>query len=116
MLGLLLTMEDNWHVYWVNAGDSGEPPHIHWTLPAGIDGGADAVPDSAAAAAGDPFMDFGYEDIVAFPVTISAAAGMKAGPVHLDAQVELAGVRAGLRSGEGAPGDRSDGAAGGSAD
>ncbi len=26
--GLVLTMEQHWHVYWVNAGDSGEPPHI----------------------------------------------------------------------------------------
>ena len=34
-----------------------------------------------------PLMDFGYEDEVAFPVTISAAPTMKPGPVHLDAQV-----------------------------
>jgi thiol:disulfide interchange protein DsbD len=32
-------------------------------------------------------MDFGYEDHVAFPVTIAAAATMKPGPAHLDAQV-----------------------------
>jgi DsbC/DsbD-like thiol-disulfide interchange protein len=24
--GLVLTIEEHWHVYWVNAGDSGEPP------------------------------------------------------------------------------------------
>ena len=32
-------------------------------------------------------MDFGYEDEVAFPVTIAAAPTVKPGPVHLDAQV-----------------------------
>ena len=34
--GLVLTMEEKWHVYWLNAGDSGEPPHIKWTLPSGL--------------------------------------------------------------------------------
>ncbi len=38
-IGLLLTIEDGWHVYWINAGDSGEPPKIIWTLPKGITAG-----------------------------------------------------------------------------
>src|SRR6202011_6269500 len=37
--GLVLTLEEHWHVYWINAGDSGEPPKITWTLPAGITAG-----------------------------------------------------------------------------
>jgi thiol:disulfide interchange protein DsbD len=32
-------------------------------------------------------MDFGYEDEVAFPVTIAAAPSVTPGPLHLDAQV-----------------------------
>src|SRR5947209_6442039 len=35
-LGLSFTIEEHWHVYWVNAGDSGEPPAIKWTLPKGL--------------------------------------------------------------------------------
>ncbi len=31
--GLDFRMEEHWHVYWINAGDSGEPPAITWTLP-----------------------------------------------------------------------------------
>ena len=31
--GLVFTLEEHWHVYWINAGDSGEPPKITWTLP-----------------------------------------------------------------------------------
>jgi thiol:disulfide interchange protein DsbD len=85
-LGLVLTIEEHWHVYWVNAGDSGEPPHVEWTLPAGITAGAMQFPIPQRLPLG-PLMDFGYEDIVAFPMRISAAAGMKPGPVHLDAQV-----------------------------
>jgi thiol:disulfide interchange protein/DsbC/DsbD-like thiol-disulfide interchange protein len=85
-VGLLLTMEEKWHVYWVNAGDSGEPPKITWTLPADITAGPMQFPIPQRLPLG-PLMDFGYQDIVAFPVTITAAAGSKLGPVHLDAQV-----------------------------
>jgi thiol:disulfide interchange protein/DsbC/DsbD-like thiol-disulfide interchange protein len=85
-VGLLLTMEEKWHVYWVNAGDSGEPPKITWTLPGRITAGPMQFPIPQRLPLG-PLMDFGYQDIVAFPVTISAAANTKPGPLHLDAQV-----------------------------
>ncbi|SHH79499.1 protein-disulfide reductase DsbD family protein [Ferrimonas marina] len=32
-LGILLSPESEWHTYWRNPGDSGEPPVINWTLP-----------------------------------------------------------------------------------
>jgi thiol:disulfide interchange protein DsbD len=82
----VLTIEEHWHVYWVNAGDSGEAPHIDWTLPEGITAGPMEFPIPERLPLG-PLMDFGYEDEVAFPVTISAAPTVKPGPVHLDAQV-----------------------------
>jgi thiol:disulfide interchange protein len=85
-VGLVLTIEEHWHVYFVDAGDSGEPPKVTWTLPAGITAGAMQFPIPERLPLG-PFMDYGYEDEVAFPMAISAAAGMKPGPVHLDAQV-----------------------------
>lgn len=85
--GLVLTMEEHWHVYWVNAGDSGEPPHIKWTLPAGLSVSAMSFPAPSRLPLA-PLMDFGYEDTVAFPVTITAAANTKPGPVHVDALVD----------------------------
>jgi thiol:disulfide interchange protein len=85
-VGLVLTIEEHWHVYWVNAGDSGEPPHIEWTLPDGITAGPMQFPIPERLPLG-PLMDFGYEEEVAFPVTISAAPTVTPGPVHLDAQV-----------------------------
>ncbi len=84
--GLVLTIEEHWHVYWINAGDSGEPPAITWTLPPGITAGAMQFPPPTRLPLG-PLMDFGYEDSVAFPVTLTAAPGMKPGKVHLDAHV-----------------------------
>jgi thiol:disulfide interchange protein DsbD len=29
---LALTLEPGWHVYWLYAGDSGEPPAVEWSL------------------------------------------------------------------------------------
>jgi thiol:disulfide interchange protein DsbD len=85
-VGLVLTMEKHWHVYWINPGDSGEPPRIDWKFPAGITAGPMQFPIPQRLPLG-PLMDFGYEGEVAFPVTISAASTLKPGPLHLDAQV-----------------------------
>ena len=85
-VGLVLTLDDHWHVYWINPGDSGEPPQIAWMLPAGITAGPVRFPIPEQLPLG-PLMDYGYEDHVAFPVTIAAASTMRPGPVHLDAEV-----------------------------
>ena len=85
-LGLVLTLEEGWHVYWVNAGDSGEPPKIRWTLPKGVSAGPMRFPPPVRLPYG-PLMDFGYVDQVAFPVELAAAPAVKPGKVHLDAHV-----------------------------
>ncbi|HEX4312239.1 MAG TPA: protein-disulfide reductase DsbD domain-containing protein [Acidobacteriaceae bacterium] len=71
--GLDFKMEDGWHVYWINAGDSGEPPAITWKLPAGITAGAMQYPPPKSLPLG-PLMDFGYEGEVVFPIPINVAA------------------------------------------
>ncbi len=86
VVGLVLTIEEHWHVYWINAGDSGEPPAIKWTLPEGITAGPMQFPPPTRLPLG-PLMDFGYEEQAAFPVTIAVAPTVKPGPAHLDAQV-----------------------------
>ncbi len=85
-VGLVLTLEDKWHVYWINAGDAGEPPRITWTLPRGLTAGPMQFPIPTRLPNG-PLMDFGYENSVAFPVELTAAKTLKTGKVHLDAQV-----------------------------
>jgi thiol:disulfide interchange protein DsbD len=86
-VGLVLTLEEHWHVYWINAGDSGEPPKITWTLPTGITAGPMQFPIPSRLPLG-PLMDFGYEDAVAFPVQLTAAGSLKPGPIHLDAKID----------------------------
>ena len=85
-VGLVLTLEEHWHVYWINAGDAGEPPKITWTLPNGISAGPMQFPIPSRLPNG-PLMDYGYEDSVAFPVALSAAKKAKSGPIHVDAQI-----------------------------
>jgi thiol:disulfide interchange protein/DsbC/DsbD-like thiol-disulfide interchange protein len=84
--GLVITIEEHWHVYWVNAGFAGEPPKIRWTLPQGITTGPLQFPPPSQLPLG-PYMDYGYEDHVALPFTVTASPSLKPGKVHLDAHV-----------------------------
>jgi thiol:disulfide interchange protein len=73
---LYFKLDPGWHVYWINAGDSGEPPSIKWSLPAGISAGALQFPAPKRLPLG-PLMDFGYEGEVLFPIPIQVASGFK---------------------------------------
>jgi thiol:disulfide interchange protein len=84
--GLYFKLDPGWHVYWQNAGDSGEPPHIQWTLPDGITAGPLQFPAPQRLPLG-PLMDFGYENEVLFPFNLDVASSAKPGPVALHAKV-----------------------------
>src|SRR5271166_867374 len=85
--GLYFKIEPGWHVYWKNAGDSGEPPHIKWTLPQGITAEPLIFPAPHRLPLG-PLMDFGYEGEVLFPFKLDVANTMKTGPAVLHAKVD----------------------------
>jgi thiol:disulfide interchange protein DsbD len=68
-VGLLFDLEPGWHVYWTNAGDSGEPPAVKWTLPQGVTVGPLQFPAPKRLPLG-PLMDFGYENQVLFPAEL----------------------------------------------
>jgi thiol:disulfide interchange protein DsbD len=85
--GLYFKLEPGWHIYWKNPGDAGEPPHIQWTLPAGITAGPMQFPAPKRLPLG-PLMDFGYEDEVLFPFKMYVAEGFHGGPVTLHAKVD----------------------------
>jgi thiol:disulfide interchange protein DsbD len=71
--GLDFRMEPGWHIYWINAGDSGEPPTVQWFLPAGVTADAMQFPAPRRLPLG-PLMDFGYESEVVFPVPMQVGA------------------------------------------
>ncbi len=85
--GLYFKLEPGWHVYWKNAGDSGEPPRIKWTLPVGITAGPLQFPAPARLPLG-PLMDFGYENEVLFPFQLKVAPDAPAGPATVHAKVD----------------------------
>jgi len=38
-IALRTELDEHWHIYWRNPGDSGEPTHIEWELPDGVTAG-----------------------------------------------------------------------------
>jgi len=82
-LGLLFDLEPGWHVYWLNAGDSGEPPSVKWTLPAGFAAGALQFPAPKRLPLG-PLMDFGYEHQVLLPATLTVPQESKGAAIGAD--------------------------------
>jgi thiol:disulfide interchange protein DsbD len=86
-LGIYFKLEPGWHIYWKNAGDSGEPPRVRWSLPDGVTASDFQFPAPKRLPLG-PLMDFGYEDEVLFPLTISVDKNVKAGQVPLHAKVD----------------------------
>ena len=100
--GLYFKLEQGWHVYWKNAGDSGEPPRIRWTLPAGITAGALEFPPPSRLPLG-PLMDFGYENEVLFPFTIDSGFQCRHRSGHAPRARELAGLPRGLHSRQSRP-------------
>jgi len=85
--GLYFKLEPGWHIYWQNAGDSGEPPRVKWTLPQGITAGPLQFPAPTRLPLG-PLMDFGYENEVLFPLSLDARKTVKTGPIALKAHVD----------------------------
>ncbi len=75
-IGLRLTMEPEWHVYWRNPGDSGLPPKIKWDLPPGYRADPITWPRPERIDA-PPLVSYGYEGDVFFPVKISAPGDIK---------------------------------------
>ncbi|MGA2352809.1 MAG: thioredoxin family protein [Terracidiphilus sp.] len=85
--GLYFKLEPGWHVYWMNPGDAGLPPHIHWTLPEGVT--AEPLQFTAPKRLPlGPLMDFGYENEVLYPFRLAIAKSVKPGTAVLHAKVD----------------------------
>ena len=77
-VGIRFTLDDGWHTYWINPGDSGEPPRIQWQLPGEVQAGAIQWPYPERLAT-PPFMDYGYEHQVLLVVPIRLPATLNEG-------------------------------------
>jgi thiol:disulfide interchange protein DsbD len=86
-VGVRFRLEPHWHVYWRNAGDSGAPPSVQWTLPPGVAASALGWPAPRRIPT-PPFMTFGYEGEVVLSAEISVPAGYAATSLPVAADVE----------------------------
>jgi len=68
-IGIRFDLQDGWHTYWTNPGDSGEPPRIEWQLPAGFQVSDIQWPHPERLALAS-LADYGYEDHVLLMVTV----------------------------------------------
>lgn len=75
-LGIRFVLEDGWHVYWRNPGDSGEAPTVTWTLPSGFTAEALEWPAPVRIPVG-PLANFGYEGSTLLPVTVRVPSDLR---------------------------------------
>jgi len=71
-VGLQITHQPEWHTYWKNAGDSGLPTELTWTLPAGVSTGEIAWPVPEKIPVGN-LANYGYENTVLLPVPLEVS-------------------------------------------
>ena len=77
-VALRTVLDDKWHTYWRNPGDSGEPVQIDWRLPDGASAGEIVWPLPDAIPTG-PLINYGFEGIPFFPVDINLPADAQVG-------------------------------------
>ena len=72
-IGVRFLLEPGWHVYWRNPGDSGAPPMLLWTAPAGVTVGDVEWPAPERIPLGS-LVNYGYHGDVILPIRIRAAS------------------------------------------
>ena len=71
-LGVHFILEPGWHIYWINPGDSGQPPSLQWQLPPGFTAGEIQWPRPERMQSSAELADYGYHDDVLLIVPIHA--------------------------------------------
>jgi DsbC/DsbD-like thiol-disulfide interchange protein len=79
-LGLHFQLEKGWHIYWINPGDSGEPPRVTWRLPPGFRSGVAEWPAPRRLVTSS-IVDFGYEDGVTLILPVHPQTSLAGQPL-----------------------------------
>ena len=91
MVGLQITHQPEWHTYWMNSGDSGQPTDLQWTLPAGVTAGAVQWPTPKKIPIGS-LINYGYENTLLLPVPLEVSQLFKPGVLNNDLEIKLKAV------------------------
>src|SRR5688572_29577434 len=78
-VGVSFKIAPKWHLYWINPGDSGEPPKVKWNLPAGFTASELKFPVPERLTLPGDITSYAYEDEVTLVATITPSADIKPG-------------------------------------
>lgn len=81
-------IDEGWHTYWKNAGDSGEPPIITWKAPAGFEPQDIKWPTPKRIDIG-PLTNYGYEGTVSLLQEMRIPYDVPEEPVELKATIDI---------------------------
>ncbi len=88
MMGLHINLEDKWHTYWINPGDSGSPVRLSFRSSPEVKIKSVNFPLPERMQTG-PLWWFGYEKEVLFPIEVQVASGARPGSkVWVEADAE----------------------------
>ncbi len=91
MVGLQITHQPEWHTYWKNSGDSGQPTELQWTLPAGVSVGPVQWPTPKKIRIGT-LANYGYEGTVLLPVPLEISQMFQPGVLSSALDIKLKAV------------------------
>jgi len=86
-LGVHFMLEKGWHIYWINPGDSGQPPSFQWHLPPRFSAGEIQWPRPDKLQSSPTLADYGYHDDVLLMVPVRVP-GEKLAARPLDVAVQ----------------------------
>lgn len=86
LMGIHFILEEGWHIYWINPGDSGQPPSLHWTLPAGAAAEEIQWPRPERLQTSPTIADYGYKDDVVLLVPVRLIGKNSRSEIALDAK------------------------------
>jgi len=77
-VGIQFVTDNDWHIYWKNPGDSGEPPQIRWQSTAGVSPGSLQWPSPTRMKTGAG-TDYGYAGNVVLLSTLNIPPSVQPG-------------------------------------
>lgn len=76
-LGIHFILEPGWHIYWINPGDSGQPPSFKWNLPPGFSAGEICWPRPERLQPSKELVDYSYDGEILLPFTIHVPSAIR---------------------------------------
>jgi len=81
-IALRTELDEHWHTYWRNPGDSGEPVTLNWAIPETVMTGDIYWPVPMPIATG-PIINYGFEGAPLFPVKFTVSPDAEPGSVFM---------------------------------